>query len=262
MPELRRGPESEQSFENFKANPYPGRIAIMGTAGSEDSVVQAYALMGRSPGSKDRIFVQEGNSIRTVAPGKSAEEMAAMPMSELIYYRALDGRRGVHVVSNGAQTDPVLDLAVAGKSLSFAVRNAGIVDGVDLSSFEPDAPNFTPRITGVIDFNPKAVTNFGLEVVRRNPATNTPVHSSYFADPNKLEAGVGFGVSTYNGNGDPLPSFDQYPFEFEMGKDRQETAHKLWELLNPEYRVAVVVREIDISSKQVSGTEIINQITS
>ncbi len=263
MSELIRASEFQAGQEALATNVYPGRVAIMGLSQDGSTFMQAYAIMGRSEGSRDRIFTQEGTSVRTVAPRKTAEEMAQTPMSELIYYRALrTNDAGLHVVSNGAQTDPVFEAMLAGRSFAEAVASAPTVDDVDLSAYEPDGDNSTPRITGVIDVRPEAVTQFGLVVVSRN--RNNPkgvddvdykIRTARLAD---FAPGEGYGVQTYNGDGDPLPSFDQEPFAYPIGRTFQDAAHDLWDALNAENRVAVVARAISPETGRSVGTAIIN----
>lgn len=267
MPDLELAPSQQQleaGRQSLLDNTYPGRIAIMGLSSGGDLAFQAYAIMGRSEGSRNRIFVQEGSSIRTVAPNKTPEEMAETEMAALIYYRALAAGEEIHVVSNGAQTDPVIEMmsnVETELSLEEALRAAPTVEGVDLSMYEPDGDNNTPRITGVIDFWDSAKTPFGLAVVRKDPETAEPIYSVYEAQGGvtKLALGVGYGVQTYNGNGNPLPSFDREPFAFPMGEDTIDTAHAIWDVLDPYNAVSLVVRAIDIESKRAAGTTIINE---
>lgn len=264
--ELVRASDFNGGLHALAQNEYPGRVLIMGLGEEGDTYMQAYAIMGRRAGSRNRIFVHEGDSVRTVAPGKTAQEMAATAMSELIYYRAIrTDNAGLHVVSNGAQTDPVFEaMLLQGKSLGEAVRDAPTVEGINLSAHEPDEPNYTPRITGVIDLTPQAVTPFGLAVAYRDTDSPYGNDTSYRVRTAQLEdfvPGEGYGVQTYNGNGDPLPAFDQEPFAFPMGVDAAETADRLWETLDRDNRVAVVVRAIDRATGQVlGGTPIINAI--
>ena len=241
--------------KNLRANPYPGRIAIMGLSENGQAIL-AYALMGRRPSSRNRIFVQEGTSVRTTAPDKTSAEMATAENASLIYYRAVRSDKGVNVVSNGAQTDHVFESVLAKKSLDTAVRSAPIVEGQDLSRYEPDEPNYTPRIVGVVDRREGALSSFGLAVIRKNPSHFEPIYSVY--TPSILRPGLGLGVQTYKGNGDPLPSYDQDPYPYPLGVDGPDTAVRLWNDLNQENRVAVVVREIDYMTGQSAGTTIIN----
>jgi IMP cyclohydrolase len=265
--------EMDQGVDHLSANAYPGRIAIMGVSLDGETAIQAYALMGRSEPSKDRILVQESQTvIRTIAPSKTAEEMAAVEHSELIYYAAMQGCEAVHVVSNGAQTTPVLASKwLFGEDLEAALRAAPDVPGgidedgtpkpdIKLSWYEPDAPNFTPRITGVIDLRSGSTTTFELGVVSKPVDGEEPIYSNFGADHESVSRGygVGYGIQTYNGDGNPLPSFDQEPFAFPIGMDQTEVATTLWDALDVSNRVAVVARGIDLISGYQTQTTIIN----
>lgn len=258
MSEWSQNRDLGSGLSDLRSNEYPGRVAIMGIGMERDVALQAYAIMGRSEGSRDRIFVQDGTSVRTTAPRKTAEEMAATAMSELIYYRALGTENMVHVVSNGAQTDPILKGVLGWNSLERAAKKAPVVDGVDLAAFEPDDPNFTPRISGVIDLRPNAPTPFGMAVVSKNQQTGEPDYAVYTSDLDDLESGVGFGVQTYAGNGNPLPSFDREPWAIPLGRDTVDTAHALWATLNSENVVSLAVRAIDLETGEAVGTTIVN----
>ena len=259
--------EIDQGVQNLEDNVYPGRLIIMGLSHNRGLALQAYALTGRSPGSKNRIFTQEGTSIRTVAPDKTPAEMALVPNAKLIYYRALRSSGSVHVVSNGAQTNPIFESITKGETLEEAVQSAPTVEGdvvdgvqqapINLSEFEPDA-NFTPRITGVIDIREDAPTSFGLAVIRKNFETGSPIYSTFETTTESIQPGVGYGIQTYNGDGDPLPSFDRDPYPYELGEGITDTAIELWEKLNSANRVAVVVRGIDLINGNSVGTVVIN----
>lgn len=267
--QLELEPTRQQVFESkerLRGNPYPGRIALMGLSEDGKFIIIGYALGGRSDPSKDRDMVQDpfDGSIRTVAPRKTAEEMADTQDADLIYYRAMRStKNGLHVVSNGAQTDHVLRAMIAGAPLEGAVRSAPIVPKmsggeIDLSWYEPD-PNTTPRITGAIDLALDARTPFGLTVVRRNLVTDRPIYSTYEAPSiASLKPGVAYGVHTYNGLGDPLPSFDQDPFMFPLSGSLPNIANDLVDTINPDTFVALAVRRISLETQQVSGTVLVN----
>jgi IMP cyclohydrolase len=265
MPELqldRDYPEVYQNIDRLRANAYPGRIAIMGMTSKYygSLAVQAYAIMGRSAGSRSRIFVDEGaGSVRTTAPGKSAEEMAATDNAELIYYQAAKAGEGVFVISNGAQTSPVYESIMSGKGLEEAIKEAPIIGGVDLSKYEPDEPNFTPRITGVIDFRKEAPTPFGLSIVRKTTETDEPVYTTYEgSDIRDMPAGHGMVLHTYAGDGNPLPSFNREPYMIHLDEDAPSTALKIWRLLNKENRVALMTRTINVKTQEIEETCIVN----
>lgn len=254
---------AEANMELLSENEYPGRIALMGISPKGDQAFQVYALMGRSEGSRNRIFIEspETGDIRTTAPDKTPEEMKATKHAELIYYPAMQTRGGVHVVSNGAQTTPILEKVFDGYLPQDAVERAPVVEEVDLSTYEPDAPNFTPRITGVVDLRAEAIIPFGLFVARRGVLT-TQRDEFFVSDLNDLTRGVGYTIQTYAGNapaGEALPSFDRgEPYTLPLSEGLQETAHQIWSTLNRDNRVALVAKSIDLESGATVGQEIIN----
>lgn len=268
MPRLNLEPSQKTvaEGERFLANnEYPGRVIIMGLNSPGDLAIQAYALTGRSEGSRNRVLVPEpaGDNpdytvgVRTVAPDMTPEEMAQVENAGLIYYRAMDEMDGDYVVSNGAQTEPVLHSLLRQQNirfdnfdLEFAVRAAPTVNGVDLSKYEPDTPNYTPRITGAL-YEADGKTPFGLSIISKSRDTRAKYATYKGKNLRALTPGVGYGIQTYAGNGAPLPSFDREPYAFPLGETTEEVAHSIWNVLNQDNRVAVVVRSVDI----YSGTE-------
>ncbi|MBI4034592.1 hypothetical protein HY380_01700 [Candidatus Saccharibacteria bacterium] len=256
MPRLNPTPEdSELDFgrAQLKNCEYPGRVLIMGLSALGDAAVQGYALTGRSPSSRNRVFVPTdnyGRDIKVAAPNMSEQEMSEVENAELIYYTAMSDRDGIYVASNGAQTAPVLERIDDGCGLARAVRLTPTISGVDLSKYEPDAPNFTPRITGAINIKPSlrdgAAIDFGISIVRKSKVSEVAKHSTYTADLRDFIPGAGYGIQTYAENGDPLPSFEQAPYAFRLGETAAETASSIWQVLNRDTRVAVVVRHIEL----------------
>jgi IMP cyclohydrolase len=263
----------ERGQESMLNNDYPGRWLAMGRGEGvhEAEFFLGYSFGGRSDGSKNRTAITEGNAIRLVAPGMTLEEMAQVPDAALIYYHPIDTREGVFAISNGAQTRPVLEAVVEGASFEEAVTNAPVVKGmmngeevgIDLSSYEPDAPINTPRITGILDLRPEAVTAFGLAVVRKNLETEEAIREFYTADLDDIAPGQGWAIQTY-GNNDPddkktpVPHFDQAPYGFDMGGGTTHIAMRVRRRIGEKTFAAVVVRAIDMSSRQFSGNTIIN----
>jgi IMP cyclohydrolase len=252
--------ELQASEEALRENVYPGRVLIQGINSSGKHALQAYALMGRSPSSRNRMFDRTESGVRTIAPGMTEAQMAQVEGAELIYYKAMGEGfvDSVYVASNGAQTEPVLAHLIKHDDLEAAVRAAPTVkdkDGndVNLSWYEPDDPNYTPRITGSV-INLHGEAPFALTVVRRDLQTAEPIYTTTKGDLLELEPGVGYGVQTYEGgpipvpSGDPLPSFDRGPYPFPLAETAEETAHSIWSVLNQDNRVAVVVRSIDLVS--------------
>ena len=236
----------ENNAQRLRENEYPGRLIAMGR-GAGNLIIQAYALMGRSDSSRDRIFVAGRDGVRTTSPSKSRSEMMSDPSAALIYYRAMARFGGVHVVSNGAQTSSVLQNIHTSDPLEKATKLTGKLNNIDLSIYEPDNPNFTPRIAGVIDIRSNAPTPFGLSIVRKDPDSEKAIRSSWEeADFSKLKEGVGYCLHTYKGDGNPLPSFDSDPYPIPFGASADSTTRSLWGLLNIDNRVAIVGTEIHI----------------
>lgn len=256
----------EANVEILRENEYPGRIITMGKNESGTDIFQAYALTGRSEGSRNRMFIEDNEGIRTVAPNMTEKEMARVAMSELIYYRAMRGTTANHVVSNGAQTDPIFWATLMSEPPVMAIRDAPVLNGVDLSEYEPDEPNYTPRIVGIAtDFSTfdKRIVNTLLwaQIYREEEASG----ESYTDDRDvkarlhELCSGVGYTIQTYKGNGNPLPSFKEPPYPLPLPETREELAHNLWSILNHDNRVAVVVKSINVGSGEGTGYTIINK---
>jgi IMP cyclohydrolase len=263
MPTLELDPQRETVAgheAHLKDSHYPGRLAIMGLAAGGDRIIQAYALMGRNEGSRQRIFHdtcgQEGLGVKTIAPNLTQEEMQATPNAKFIYYQAILERNGVSVVSNGAQTTPILDAIIRGHSLEAAVYHAPTVDGIDLSSYERDGINLTARISGVVDMRQHAPTPFGLSVVRKSDDSELPIRTTWSIDSlGELQPGIGYGVQTYAGSSQPtpsgvrVPSYNDPPFFYALGEGTEDTAERLWEeYLNPATKVALVVHSMGLVS--------------
>lgn len=262
----------ERGAEVLWRNGYPGRWLAMGRGEGihAGEFFLAYSFGGRSDESKGRTAIQEGNAVRLVAPGMSPEEMAQVPDAALIYYPASDTKSGVFVTSNGAQTRPVLDAVVEGRSFEEAVTNApkvkGMMDGkeieIDLSSFEPDKLN-TPRITGIVDLLFGDEKQFGLAVVRKNLETGEPDRSFYTANLEDIEPGQGWAIQTYGVNDPldretPVPPFSQEPYGFSMEGDSTAIAQRVRKAIGKQTFAAAVVRVINISQREFSGSTIIN----
>lgn len=251
-------------------NEYPGRMLAMGRGEGEyaGQLVVAYTFGGRSDGSKNRMAVLEDEAVRLVAPGMTAEEMAEVPDAALVYYHASDTKDGVFVVSNGGQTRPVLDAIIEGASLGEAITGAPTVKGminkeevdIHLSRFEPDDPNFTPRITGVIDLRPEAVTPFGLAVVRKFGESDEPICEVYVAEIESIGEGQGWAIQTYNPNNleTPVPSFDRRPYGVNLHGNLDDIAGNVQKAIGERTFAAAVVRSIDIEEQRFRDIAMIN----
>ena len=269
--EFDHDPDRQQ--ELLQGNGYPGRWLAMGRGEGihEGELIVAYSFGGRSDGSKNRTAILEGSAVRLVAPGMTGEEMAQVSDAALVYYHASDTKNGVFVASNGAQTRPVLDAVEEGSSFIDAIRNAptvlGMMDGkevpIDLSSYEPDAPINTPRITGIIDLRDGVSRPFGLAVVRKDPESGLPIRKTFEAHLDDIGPGEGFAVQTYGVNDPddketPVPHFTQDPYLVDMGGSVADIAQRTRESIGERTFAAAVVRTIDLSTSQFVGHAIIN----
>ncbi len=203
--------------------------------GYEDkTAVQAYAIGGRSDDSRNRILVLQDNIIST----ETYDKTKPVTWPELTIYDAMRAAGPVHIVSNGDQTATIVQYLRSGKSFDEAMQS---------ETYEPDTPNFTPRISGYI--NTEAGENesaYGLTIIRKTPDSDQPIRKSYteHSPEIQLESGVGYCLHTYAGNDVPLPSFDEPPVRLPILANAREMAELLWNNLNADTRIAVAVKTI------------------
>lgn len=222
----------EQNFALLGENPYPGRLLIVGYAAG-DVAVQAYALMGRSAGSQNRRLIDGGGVVFT----EMADPTASVGDPELTIYPAMMSIGDSHIVSNGRQTTTAAEYLMDGRIFAAAMG---------ATTYEPDAPTHTPRITAVQHLGATTGSLFEISVIRKSPHSNAPIHGLYNDVDLGYEPGqeVGFCVHTYNGDGDPLPPFAERPFRVPVLGNADEMAEMLWDNLNPQNRVAVAAKTI------------------
>lgn len=218
-----------QNMAKIKSNPYPGRGIVLGQSPDGKALVQIYWIMGRSANSRNRIFEAEGDSIKT----KVFDESKVEDPSLIIYYpvRVLNQ---AHIVTNGDQTDTIYMHLAQGGSFETALNTR---------TFEPDAPNYTPRISGLMDLdNPQMVYQLAiLKAVEGNPAGCQRNFYNY----ETAISGIGHCIHTYANDGNPLPSFQGEPYPVQIYDTLEENARVYWDLLNPENRIALMVKMID-----------------
>lgn len=219
--------------KELQANTYPGRGIVIGKTSDGKYAVTAYFIMGRSVNSRNRIFVEDGEGIRTQAfdPSKLSDP------SLIIYapVRVL-GRRTI--VTNGDQTDTVYEAFEAGKSFEQALATR---------EFEPDAPNYTPRISGVIELA-EGQFSYKMSVLKSADGDPSCCLRYTFSYDRPLD-GEGRFIHTYQGDGDPLPGFEGEPERIGMeDADIDSFAKGIWESLNEENKVSLFVRYIEIET--------------
>ena len=223
-------------------NPYPGRGIIVGKTKDGKKAVTAYFIMGRSENSRNRVFVEDGEGIRTQAfdPSKLSDP-------SLIIYAPVRVRGDETIVTNGDQTDTVYDLMAQGKTFEEALRTR---------EFEPDGPNYTPRISALMEVKDGSFS-YQMSILKSsNGNPECCERQTFFYD--KPIAGEGRFIHTYKQDGNPLPSFEGEPERILVPDTMEEMADMLWESLNEENKVSLFVRYIDIASGTYE-TKIINK---
>ena len=217
-------------FDYLNSNVYPGRGILIGRSANGDYAVTAYFIMGRSTNSRNRIFIEDGMGIRT-----EAYDPALLSDPSLIIYAPVRVYGKYTIVTNGDQTDTVFDGLADGLTFEQSLRER---------EYEPDAPNYTPRISGVIDVN-ESNYNFALSILKSNADASGCDRYTY-AYENPI-AGEGRIIHTYVGDGDPLPSFEGEPVRVEIADDIDALTEKLWNALNEDNKVSLFVRYIKIA---------------
>ena len=228
--------------KELKENSYPGRGIVIGRSQDGTKAVTAYFIMGRSENSRNRVFVEEGKGIRTQAfdPSKLTDP------SLIIYapVRVLGNRT---IVTNGDQTDTIYE--GMDQELTFE-------QSLRCREFEPDAPNYTPRISGVMHIE-NGNYDFAMSILKSQDGNPEYCIRNTFAYPG-CPAGEGRFIHTYMGDGNPLPSFEGEPEKVDINGDIDEFTQLVWENLNEDNKVSLFVRYIDIATGEYE-TRIINK---
>ncbi|MDO4555123.1 MAG: IMP cyclohydrolase [Lachnospiraceae bacterium] len=218
--------------QELQENSYPGRGIIIGRSASGASAVTAYFIMGRSENSRNRIFVQDEEGIRT-----QAFDPSKMEDPSLIIYAPVRVLGNKTIVTNGDQTDTIYD--GMDKQLTFE-------QSLRCREFEPDAPNYTPRISGVLHVENNCFS-YAMSILKSNNGNPAQCNRYTFAY-NNCVAGEGHFIHTYMHDGNPLPSFEGEPKLVSIPDDIDEFKELLWNNLNEENKVSLFVRFIDIAS--------------
>lgn len=226
----------------LQENTYPGRGIVIGQSEDGKHAVIAYFIMGRSQNSRNRVFVEDGDGIRT-----QAHDPAKLTDPSLIIYHPVRVLENVTVVTNGDQTDTICDFLQEGKSFQAALRTR---------TFEPDDPNFTPRISGVVKLKKKSF-NYRLSILKSAGGNSDSVQRFFFEYLEPVP-GEGQFLHTYRCDGDPIPSFVGEPVSVEIKGDIDTFTKKLWDSLNPDNKVSLFVRYIKLKSG-VTETRIENK---
>lgn len=228
--------------EELKGNSYPGRGIVIGRSEDGTKAVTAYFIMGRSVNSRNRVFVTEGEGIRTEAFDPSKLEDPSL----IIYapVRVLGNRT---IVTNGDQTDTIFD--GMDKELTFE-------QSLRCREFEPDGPNYTPRISGVMHIE-GGQYDYAMSILKSNNGNPEACNRYTFAYENPV-AGEGHFIHTYMHDGNPLPSFEGEPKLVEIDGDIDQFTDMVWNNLNQDNKVSLFVRFIDIETGEYE-TKIVNK---
>ena len=218
--------------QELRENSYPGRGIILGRSEDGTKAVAAYFIMGRSENSRNRIFVEDGQGIRT-----QAYDPSKLTDPSLIIYAPVRVLGNKTIVTNGDQTDTIYE--GMDKQLTFE-------QSLRSREFEPDAPNYTPRISGIMHIE-NGKYSYAMSILKSNNGDPSSCLRFTFAY-NDCAAGEGHFIHTYKGDGNPLPSFEGEPKLVAVPNDMEKFTNMLWNNLNEDNKVSLFVRYIDIAT--------------
>jgi len=215
----------------LRKNPYPGRGLVLGRSEDGKCAVAVYFIMGRSPNSRNRVFTRTGDGIRT----KAFDPAGLTDPSLVIYHPVRIYNRRV-IISNGDQTDTILEFLSSGRDFRQALLTR---------QFEPDAPNYTPRISGLIEPDGGYCISI-LKTLNGNP----DCCCRYFFEYASPLPGSGHFISTYITDGDPLPSYEgePVPVNITVAGGLESFARSIWETLNLGNKVSLYAQEISLET--------------
>ena len=218
-------------YQSLSANPYPGRGIVLGRTADNKKAAIAYFIMGRSENSRNRVFEQTEDGIRT----RAFDESKMTDPSLIIYHPVRLLPNGLLVVTNGDQTDTIRDAIGEGHCYRHALTQR---------KFEPDGPNWTPRISGVV----KPDGSYNLSILKSLDG-DPSCCCRYFFEYDAPVAGTGHFIHTYQENAEPLPSFQGEPRRVAIdAQDAQSWAEALWTALNADNKVSLYVQLCDLES--------------
>ena len=228
--------------EEISSTSYPGRGIVIGRSEDGSKAVTAYFIRGRSENSRNRIFVEDGEGIRTEAydPSKLSDP-------SLIIYAPVRVLGNKTIVTNGDQTDTIYDLMNQQQTFEQALRTR---------EFEPDAPNYTPRISGIMKVD-SGKYNFAMSILKSDIDHPESCNRYTFAYE-EPKAGTARYLHTYVGDGNPLPSYEGEPTPVKITGDIDEFTQNVWQALDEDNKVSLFVRYIDIETGEYE-TRIVNK---
>ena len=220
----------------IKDNSYVGRGIVIGKSADGTKAAFAYFIMGRSENSRNRIFTENGDDV-TIYPFDASK----VEDPSLIIYSPVRKIGSSLIVTNGDQTDTVYDFIKEGKSFEEALETR---------EFEPDAPNFTPRISGIMNF---AEGDFSYKMSILKSADPEGTECNRYTFSYKALSGLGHFIHTYNHDGNPIPTFTGEPERVEVPNDIDEFTNNIWENLNESNKISIYVRYIDLKDGSVEN---------
>ena len=229
--------------KELMGNSYPGRGIIIGKSADGRKAVTAYFIMGRSVNSRNRIFVEDGEGIRT-----QAFDPAKLTDPSLVIYAPVRVLGNKTIVTNGDQTDTIYEGMDRQMTFEQSLRSR---------EFEPDGPNYTPRISGIMHIE-NGTYNYAMSILKSNNGSPDGCNRYTFAYE-KPAAGEGHFIHTYRCDGDPLPSFEGEPKLIAVPDDMDAFTDLLWNSLNEENKVSLFVRYIDIATGAYETKIVINR---
>lgn len=222
---------SKTMGELLTGNPYAGRGIVIGKTADAKKAAVAYFIMGRSENSRNRVFREEGTDV-VIYP---FDESKVEDPSLIIYapIRALDNYL---IVTNGDQTDTIYD---------YVAEGAKFAEALEIREFEPDAPNFTPRISGMLSFEDDDFT-YEMSILKSIDEEGSGCVRYHWEFPSK--AGLGHFIHTYEHDGNPLPTFQGEPRRVAIPDTAEELISDIWANLNDANKISVYVRYIDLET--------------
>ena len=220
----------------IKDNSYVGRGIVIGKSADGEKAAFAYFIMGRSENSRNRIFTENGDDV-TIYPFDASK----VEDPSLIIYSPVRKIGNSLIVTNGDQTDTVYDFVKEGKSFEEALETR---------EFEPDSPNFTPRISGIMNF---ADDDFSYKMSILKSADAQGSECNRYTFSYKALSGLGHFIHTYNHDGNPIPTFTGEPERVEIPNDIDEFTTNIWENLNEDNKISIYVRYINLKDGSVEN---------
>lgn len=215
----------------LKNNTYPGRGIVIGRSEDGKKAVAAYFIMGRSQNSRNRVFTEKNGEVFT-----EPFDASKVQDPSLIIYAAIRQHQNHLIVTNGNQTDTIYDGLAAGQSFSQALESR---------EFEPDAPNYTPRISGMLTFE-KGDFTYQMNILKSIDEAGSACARYTFAYPSR--AGLGHFLHTYVQDGNPIPIFQGEPERVKIGSDIDQVTDEIWSALNEDNKISLYVRFVDLDT--------------